>query len=84
MSDTATEMSASRRDQVRESVKKVGEGLHEISDVARHAARDVAGLGKEKATHLAEEIEKHIREKPVQSVLIAAGVGVLIGMLLRR
>jgi ElaB/YqjD/DUF883 family membrane-anchored ribosome-binding protein len=31
-----------------------------------------------------EQLEQQIREKPIQSLLIAGGVGVLLGILLRR
>lgn len=62
---------------------------------ARDAARQVAGQVRERATQYLEhgktaatdmraKVEDTVREHPLKSVLIAAGAGLLIGMLLRR
>ena len=57
-------------------------------DAMLHAGADKAHeyyeRSREKAVEFEEQIEKYIREKPLQSVLIAAGVGVALGLLLRR
>ena len=84
MSESPDSTPAGKREQVRESAKKVGEGFSEMRDVAKDAAKEVAGISKERATELAGELENYIREKPIQAVLIATGVGVVLGMLLRR
>lgn len=84
MSESADVVAGGKREQVRESARKVGEGIGEMGDVAKKAALEAAELSKEKASALVGEIEQFVRDKPVQSVLIAAGVGVVVGLLLRR
>ena len=39
---------------------------------------------RDKAKHLHEASEEYVKEKPTQSMLIAMGVGLLIGLLIRR
>lgn len=60
-------------------------------DAARKAYENVKGhatdcceVGKEKATDYRETVEGQIRDNPMRSVLIAAGVGLLLGMMFRR
>lgn len=84
MSESADVVTGGKREQVRESARKVGEGIGEMGDVAKKAALEAAEMSKEKASALVGEIEQFVRDKPVQSVLIAAGVGVVVGLLLRR
>jgi len=61
------------RHQVKDLTEKYGSmGQNKLSD-ARQAVRERMG-----------DVEQQIRDKPVQSVLIAAGVGFLIGALLSR
>jgi ElaB/YqjD/DUF883 family membrane-anchored ribosome-binding protein len=61
----------------------------------RDQAQDLIAQGKEVATEYYEEgrnqvlvwqqqLENQVREKPLQSLLIAAGVGLLFGLLRRR
>lgn len=64
-----------------------------------HDSKDAIGQmfqdGKSRVGHLVDEgqarvadwkseISKAVRERPIQSLLIAAGVGAVLGMLLRR
>ena len=46
--------------------------------------REYLTRGKERAMELEEGFEGAIQEHPIRSVLIAAGVGALIGMLVFR
>ena len=50
----------------------------------RQAAREYLARGKEKAIELEEGFEGLVQEHPIRSILIAAGVGALIGMLVCR
>ena len=67
----------------------------EIGNEMREQAQDLMAQGKEVATEYYEEgrnqvlawqqqIENQVREKPLQSLLMAAGVGLLLGLLRRR
>jgi ElaB/YqjD/DUF883 family membrane-anchored ribosome-binding protein len=62
---------------------------------ARDAAQQIAGQvrtrasqylesGKAKAADMRVKVEDTVREHPLKTILIAAGAGLLIGMLLRR
>lgn len=51
---------------------------------ARDRAAQYYEQGKAKAIDLEHKIEDSVRENPMRSVLIAAGAGLLLGMLLRR
>ena len=50
----------------------------------RDAARDYLERGKDKAIEVEEGLEQLIQDHPIRSVLIAAGVGALIGALVCR
>jgi ElaB/YqjD/DUF883 family membrane-anchored ribosome-binding protein len=80
---------------VAEQAQQVGQNLRELGGQVRDQARekynelsDQAQQYYEQGRRKAEEIEKgleaYIQEKPLQAVLIAAGVGVLLGLLWKR
>ena len=67
----------------------------EIGNEMREQAQDLMAQGKEVAAEYYEEgrnqvlawqqqLENQVREKPLQSLLMAAGVGLLLGLLRRR
>ena len=53
-------------------------------DEMTHKATEAKGAAEMAAQESLQEAEKKIREKPLASVAIAAGVGLLIGLLLNR
>ena len=78
-----------------ESATQVGENLRNLGGQVRDAAterysqlRDQAtqyyDQGRERAREWEESLESYVHEKPLQAVLIAAGVGVLLGLLGKR
>lgn len=69
---------------VRERAGQVGENLQHMGAAARDAAqhqwenlRDTAG---EKAKDIGHSLEEQVRRQPLPAVLIAAGVGFILGM----
>jgi ElaB/YqjD/DUF883 family membrane-anchored ribosome-binding protein len=68
--DTATQRASELRDAAADQVA----GL-------RDAAGDYYEMGRGRAMDLEQTIEQRIREKPLQSMLVAAGVGLLVGAL---
>ncbi len=56
---------------------------HAVSSV-RQAVREDVGHVRDKAVERAEEAVDAIRDAPIKSVLYAAGIGVIIGLLLSR
>jgi ElaB/YqjD/DUF883 family membrane-anchored ribosome-binding protein len=73
----------------------IGQRASEVTEQARQAAseqfnrmRQTASeyyeQGRQKASEWEGQLESYVREQPVKSLLIAAGVGMLLGMVWRR
>lgn len=73
---------------LKEAASAVGQKVGELGQQAREAAAEKSGeirdQAKDKATEWKHSIEEYIREKPLQSILIAAGVGAALTILCRR
>ena len=74
---------------------QVGQQLRDLGTQVRDQAtqryeelRDQAGeyynTGRERAQVWEKSLEDYVHEKPVQAILIAAGVGMLLGVLWKR
>jgi len=81
--------------QLKDSASQVGEDLRNLGSQARDAAtqsyeqlRQQASeyyeTGRQRATEMEQSLEQYVQEKPIQSLLIAAGVGMLLGMIWKR
>ena len=90
---TATTPSAT--DQLRAHGETVREDLGQLGRLAKSAAReklgeargvaaDYYGEGRKKAGELETQVVDYVRTKPLKSVIIAAGVGALLGILMSR
>lgn len=77
---------------VNESVTR---GLKDMGDIAADTAKEAVGQmqenasayyerGRDKVLQVQRTFDQFIREQPLTSVLIAAGVGLLLGRLWRR
>ena len=71
-------------DEFREKAARVGEDIRELGSVAKETATAYYEQGVEKAKEFENTMEARIRDNPVQSVCIAAGVGFLAGFLIGR
>ena len=80
---------------IRETAGQVGENLRNLGSQVRDTAtqqyeqlRQQAGdyyeQGRQRAMEMEQSLEQYVQEKPIQAVLIAAGVGVLLGLLWKR
>ena len=80
---------------LRESAQQVGQNLRDLGGQVRDTAtqqygqlRDQASdyyqQGRERAMEMERSLEEYVHEKPIQSLLIAAGVGMLLGILWKR
>ena len=69
---------------VRDMGGQVGKAAREQYEDLRSKASDYVEQGKEKAQEWEEGVEEYIKAKPVQALLIAAGIGVILGLLWRR
>jgi len=90
----ASEAKAARQ-QLRESAASVQENLRDMGGQVRDAAAEKYHQLKEQAGQYYEEgrqraiewergLENYVQERPIKSLLIAAGVGMLIGILWKR
>jgi len=81
--------------QLRETAQQVQENLRNLGSQVRDTAtqqygqlRDQASQyyeqGRQRATEMEQSLEQYVHEKPIQSLLIAAGVGMLLGVLWKR
>lgn len=89
---------SSTKETVDRAADKVEEGLHHATDkvagTAHRATDKAADLGErgreaydktvDRADVWMEQAREYVREKPVQSVVIALGAGWLLGRILRR
>jgi len=57
---------------------------HDTMDIVRENAGGVYQQGVEKAKNLEKSLETQIKEHPLQSLLIAAGLGMVVAWLFRR
>jgi ElaB/YqjD/DUF883 family membrane-anchored ribosome-binding protein len=87
-SDSATDDFRSKAVEVGKNLREMG---GEIGDVAREQyvglrdrASDYVEQGRQKAQKWQEGMEGYIQERPLKSLMIAAGVGILLGLWWRR
>lgn len=69
---------------VRDMTGQLGDVAREQYENVREHAADYYEKGREKASEWEESVESYIKEKPIKSLLIAAGVGLLFGLMWRR
>lgn len=87
----ASSSTAAVRDMVQEGVAHMRDKTHELGDQAKElgvqaqqVATEYYQQGREGLVDFQRTVEAQIHEKPVQSLLIAAGIGLLLGLLWRR
>lgn len=82
-------------EELRQQIKAVREDLKTLGRTAKGVAQEKLGdakqktseyyeKGKKRASEFEDQVESYIRQKPLKSVLIAAGAGLLVGFLLTR
>lgn len=85
---SATEQLRSHGATVREDVREFGrlarDAAKEQLGDAQQTASELLEQGKRKADDLEARLTQYVREKPIKSLLIAAGIGVALGMLWSR
>ena len=80
----ADKVNHSPTDQLREQAGVIGEDIQELGRMAREVVTEKYQTGREKAVALEKTVEDQIKRHPMRAVLIAAGAGLLIGVLLAR
>ena len=67
---------------IRGSIGEIKESVGEIARNERDQVQEVYEKGQERVKAAKSGFENYVRENPVRSVLVAAGVGALVGFLL--
>jgi ElaB/YqjD/DUF883 family membrane-anchored ribosome-binding protein len=73
-----------RREQVQEIGKQMSHKAQELTEQGKEVAAEYYHEGRERVMAWQQQLEHQVREKPIQSLLIAAGIGLLIGLFKRR
>jgi ElaB/YqjD/DUF883 family membrane-anchored ribosome-binding protein len=82
-------------EQLREKAGQVGQSLREMADVAKETGREQIDRARERAVEYYEEgrervrmwgenLEAYVQEQPLRALLIAGGVGLLLGIIFKR
>ena len=76
--------------QMRKQARKITQDVSRMGDIARdmaqekleqlrESATDYKDQGRDKIQEVERTIEDYIRERPIKTILIAAGIGLLLG-----
>ena len=80
---------------LRDTASQVGQNLRDLGgqvretatqqyDQLRQQAGDYYEQGRQRAMDMEQNLEQYVQEKPIQALLMAAGVGMLLGILWKR
>jgi len=64
--------------------KEIRDQAQELMAQGKEVAAEYYEEGRNQVVAWQQQLENQVREKPLQSLLIAAGVGLLFGLLRRR
>ena len=67
-----------------ETGKEMRDQAQELMAQGQEVAAEYYEEGRNQVLAWQQQLETQVREKPLQSLLVAAGVGLLLGMLRRR
>ncbi len=87
-SNDAMETGAKTADDIRDGAKRVKGDVRDAANAVREDLNDLArqagGYVREMTDQTEETLFTYVREKPLQSLGIAAGIGFALGFLFRR
>ena len=75
---------AERHDHMQETAKEVRDKAQDLMTQGKEVAAEYYEEGRNQVLAWQQQLENQVREKPLQSILIAAGIGLLYGLLRRR
>jgi ElaB/YqjD/DUF883 family membrane-anchored ribosome-binding protein len=79
-----TNRTEEQRDRIQETGKEMRQKAQELTAQGKEVAAEYYQQGRERVLEWQQQLEQQAREKPLQSLLIAAGIGLLLGLLRRR
>ena len=82
--ERAQELGAQVRNWTQEVGGQLKEGAQEAMHQAGTSASQLSTQGREAVGQLEKTLEDYVRAKPLQSLMIAAGVGVVVALLWRK
>jgi ElaB/YqjD/DUF883 family membrane-anchored ribosome-binding protein len=69
---------------VQQAASHLRRDVEELADAAGEQLEALHETARNQAAGWEQPLEDRIRQQPIQAVLIAAGVGIVVGLLLRR
>ena len=72
------------RDKASEVATNLRDAAAEKYENIKDSATEYYQAGRDKAVEWENQIEEYVRERPIKSLLMAAGVGILLGILWKR
>jgi ElaB/YqjD/DUF883 family membrane-anchored ribosome-binding protein len=72
------------KEQLKQTAEEAAENIQEATEAARNRLNELWDVGKERAAECAKATDQKIRENPYQTIGIAFGIGLLIGVLINR
>ena len=75
---------AERHDHMQETGKEMRDKAQELMTQGKEVAAEYYQEGRNQVLAWQQQLENQVREKPLQSILVAAGIGLLYGLLRRR
>ena len=82
--DRAQEAGAQVRDRAQEAGAQIRDKAQEMVRQGKETASDYYQQGRQQMEAVEDTLEDGIRAKPLQSVLIAAGIGMLLGLVFKK
>jgi len=70
--------------EVGQKAQQVGQKAQELTTQGQEVAAEYYQQGRERVLAWQQQLQTQVQEKPLQTLLIAAGVGLLFGLLRRR
>jgi ElaB/YqjD/DUF883 family membrane-anchored ribosome-binding protein len=70
------------RDVAQEKLDEARSVASDAVDSSRRHAEDIYEQGRDKAEEVEDQVIDYVRSKPIKSMLIAGGVGILLGVFL--
>lgn len=85
---SATEQLRDKASEMSQNLRDIGGQVKEAASEKYNQLRDQASeyyqQGRETAQEWEQSLEGYVQEKPLQAVMIAAGIGLLLGLLWKR
>ncbi len=82
--DRFQQVSATAKEELRDRSQRVREQAREQYKVRSAQMQDVYARGRKEAEYRLDDVNDFVRHKPGTSILIAAGAGFLLGLIVRR